>query len=139
MRGLVRVMTKNIFSGTNFNPLLLLGACAWIVGFCVLPLAGLAWWPTIAPALIVMLAVAAAYRRLGAYSGIDARYGWLYPLGAMVFVWVMLRSMIVAFLIGGVRWRGTKYPIQELRRWNNPRQWERAAAEKRRLARLRDG
>jgi glycosyltransferase involved in cell wall biosynthesis len=137
MRGLVGVMTKNIFSGTNFNPLLMLCACVWIVAFCVLPLAGLAWWPTIVPALIVMLAVAAAYRRMGMFSGIDARYGWLYPLGAMVFVWVMLRSMVTAFLIGGVRWRGTKYALQELRRSNHPRQWERAARERRRLERLR--
>jgi glycosyltransferase involved in cell wall biosynthesis len=139
MRGLVRVMTKNLFSGTNFNPLLMLAACAWIVGFCILPLAGLAWWPTVLPAMVVIFAVAAAYRRMGVYSKIDARYGWLYPVGAMVFVWVMLRSMVTAFLIGGVRWRGTKYRLQELRRSNHPRQWERAAAERRRLARLRSG
>jgi len=136
-RGLVRVMTKNMFSGVNFRPLLMLATCLWIVVFCLAPVVELGWWITLTPALIVMLAMAAAYRTMGAVSQIDARYGWLYPLGALVFVYAMLRSMVVAFVIGGVRWRGTQYPLSELRRKNSPRQWERAAAEARRLERLK--
>jgi GT2 family glycosyltransferase len=137
LRGLVRVMTKNLFSGTNFNPLILLLLALWIVLFFLAPLAGLAWWYTIPPALIVLFAIAACYRTLGSYSLIPARYGWLYPFGVFVFLYVMLQSMVVTFLIGGVRWRDTKYSLSELRQHNNPRRWERAAAESRRLARLR--
>jgi glycosyltransferase involved in cell wall biosynthesis len=139
VRGLVRVMTKNMFSGVNFQPLLMLGACGWIVVFCLAPLAGLAWWGTLAQSLIVMFAMASSYRAMGAVSRIDARYGWLYPLGALAFVYAMLRSMLVALWIGGVRWRGTVYPLRELRQHNSPWQWERAAVAKRRLERLRSG
>jgi glycosyltransferase involved in cell wall biosynthesis len=137
MHGLVRVMTKNIFSSVNFRPLLGLAFCCWIVLFYLGPVAGLGWWRTLPPALIVMFAMAASYRAMGAASKIDARYGLLYPVGALVFVYAMLRSMVAAFVIGGVRWRGTKYPLRELRRTNSPRQWERAAEEARRLERLK--
>ena len=136
-RGLVRAMTKNIFSGVNFNPLLMLGLCLWVIAFCLSPLAGVAWWRTAFPTLIVLCSIAAAYRATGNISRIDARYGWLYPLGALAFLYAMLRSMLAAFWFGGVRWRGTHYPLRELRRHNSQRYWERAAAEARRLERLR--
>ena len=137
LRGLVSVMTKNLFSGMNFNPLLLMLAALWVVLFFLVPLAGFAWWYTILPAAVVMFAIAACYRTLSMYSLIHAGYGWLYPLAVVVFLYVMLQSMVSAFLIGGVRWRGTKYSLNELREHNHPRRWERAARETRRLAKLR--
>jgi glycosyltransferase involved in cell wall biosynthesis len=131
MGGVVKVMTKNLFSGFNFNPLLLLGACAWIVVFCLLPLAGLAWWGTLVPSLLVMCAVGASYRTLSTWSRIDARYAWMYPVGAVVFLYALLRSMAAVWLKGGVVWRGTHYGLKDLRRHNSPFQWELAAAEAR--------
>jgi len=130
-RGLIRVMTKNLFSAFNFNPLLLLGACAWIVVFCLGPVVGLFSGRTIAPSLIVLLCIAATYRAVGEVSGIDARYGWAYPLGALAFVWAMLRSMVTVVRQGGVEWRGTHYGLKELRRHNSPFIWEREARDMR--------
>jgi glycosyltransferase involved in cell wall biosynthesis len=124
--GLVRVMTKNLFSSCNFRPLLMLGACGWIMVFCLAPLAALAWWPTLLPGLLVLCCIGAIYRVMGAVSRIDARYAWLYPLGAAAFVWAMLRSMMVVLWRGGVVWRGTFYALHELRRYNNPLQWGRS-------------
>ncbi len=126
-RGLMRVMRKNLFSAFNFNPLLLLAACAWIMVFCLAPALGLLWGRTVAPSLIVMCCIAATYRTVGTVSGIDARYGWLYPLGALAFVWAMLRSMATVVRQGGVEWRGTHYGLKELRRHNSPFVWEREA------------
>ncbi len=136
-RGLMQVMTKNIFSGVNFRPLLMLGACLWIVVFCLAPLAGFAWWPTVLPAVLVACSMTVAYRTMGAMSRIDARYGWLYPLGAMAFLYAMLRSMAVVWWQGGVRWRGTHYPLKELRQHNSPMQWERAAEIARKVERMK--
>jgi len=124
--GLVRVMTKNLFSSCNFRPLLMLGACGWIMVFCLAPLAALAWWPTLLPGLLVLCCIGAIYRVMGAVSRIDACYAWLYPLGAAAFVWAMLRSMMVVLWRGGVVWRGTFYALHELRRYNNPLQWGRS-------------
>ena len=131
MHGLVGTMTKNLYSSVNFNPLLMLGMCLWVVVFCLVPLAGLGWIWTIPPALLVMFCMAAAYRTMGEISWIDARYGWLYPVGAVVFLYAIVRSMVVAYLISGVRWRGTKYSLAELRRHNSPWQWVLVARGKR--------
>ncbi len=126
-RGVLKGMTKNLFSAFNFNPLLLLPACGWIGVFCLLPLAGLAWPVTLVPALIVLCCMAATYRVMGEVSLIDARYAWLYPLGAVGLVFAMLRSMVVVMWQGGVVWRGTKYALKDLRRHNSPFAWEREA------------
>jgi GT2 family glycosyltransferase len=126
-RGVVEGMTKNLFSVFNFQPLLLLWACAWVVALFLLPLAGLFWWSTLPAALIALCSIGAAYRTMGEISLIDARYAWLYPVGAMAFIGAMLRSMLVVLWQGGVVWRGTHYALAELRQHNSPFVWERAA------------
>jgi glycosyltransferase involved in cell wall biosynthesis len=123
VRGLIRAMTKNLFSAVNFQPVLLLGLCLWIVVFCLGPIAALAWWVTILPSLLVFCCIASIYRQLGARSRIDTRYGWLYPLGAVIFIYSMLWSMVVAWWHRGVIWRGTLYPLRDLRKYNSPFQW----------------
>ncbi len=130
-RGLIRVMTKNLFSAVNFRPLFLLLAALWIVVFCLAPVAGVAWWTTLVPSLIVLCCIGAMYRLMGAFSGIDSRYGLLYPLGALAFLYTMLRSMVLAWVQRGVVWRGTHYELRDLRRHNNPFQWKRAARQTR--------
>jgi cellulose synthase/poly-beta-1,6-N-acetylglucosamine synthase-like glycosyltransferase len=131
MRGLVRTMTKNLFSGTNFRPLLLLALCAWVILFFVAPLAGVGWWWTVLPCFLTLCCIGACYRVVGQASRIDARYGFAYPVGAAVMVWAMLWSMASAWVRRGVMWRGTFYPLKELREHNSPWQWERTAREAR--------
>ena len=130
-RGLLRGMTKNLFSAFGFRPLMLLAGCTWIGVFCLLPIAGLAWWRTLIPALLVLCCIGALYRAMSEASLIDARYGWLYPLGAIAMVFAMLRSMVVVIWKGGVNWRGTHYPLRDLRRNNSPFVWEREARKRR--------
>jgi hypothetical protein len=120
-------MTKNLYSAFNFQPLLLLLAWGWIGVFCLLPLVGLAWLPTVLPALVVLCCIGASYRVMGAESEIDARYAWLYPLGAVGMMFALLRSMVVVLFKRGVMWRGTFYPLRDLRKHNSPFVWERAA------------
>lgn len=125
IRGLIRAMTKNLFSAVNFQPVLLLALCLWIVIFCLGPVAWLAWWVTTLPSLLVFCCITAMYRLLGARSRIDTRYGWLYPLGAVLFIYSMLWSMIAAWWNRGVIWRGTLYPLRDLRKFNSPFQWKK--------------
>jgi hypothetical protein len=130
-RGLLRGMTKNLFAAFGFRLWLLLPACLWIVVFWLLPIAGLGWWRTLLPALTVLCCIAALYRALSEVSMIDARYGWLYPLGAVGVMYAMLRSMVVVLWRGGVMWRGTHYRLRDLRRHNSPFVWEREARKRR--------
>jgi cellulose synthase/poly-beta-1,6-N-acetylglucosamine synthase-like glycosyltransferase len=126
-RGVLRAMTKNLFSAFNFRPLMLLLVWMWIAVFCLLPLVGFAWPPTMLPALVVVCCIGALYRVMGAESLIDARYAWLYPLGALALMYAMVQSMVVVWARRGVVWRGTHYPLRDLRRHNSPFVWERAA------------
>jgi hypothetical protein len=43
-------------------------------------------------------------------------YALTYPIGALIFAWMMVRSAIVTMWQGGVMWRGTFYRLNELRR-----------------------
>lgn len=133
--GLVQVMTKNLYSGTNFQPLLVLLALAGIAVLFLAPLAGLFWWRTTLPCLMTLCCIGACYRLMGQVSAIRARYGWLFPAGVLVFCWALLRSMVSAWVNRGVVWRGTHYPLRMLREHNSPFRWELAARrEKRRPA-----
>jgi len=123
--GLIRVMSKNLFSAMNFQPVLAFAACLWIVAFCLGPIAGLFWWGTIVPALLVTACLSVAYRLYGELSWIKAKYAWGFPLGAIAFMYAVVRSVAVVWKDGGVKWRGTLYPLKELRRHNSPRQWKK--------------
>ena len=122
--GLIRGMTKNLFAVVNFR--------AWLqglsmLGICLLflaPMAGMAWWPTVLPSLLVFCCIAVCYRIIGMINGIPAAFGWLYPLGAAAMLWAMLRSVLVTWWRRGVLWRGTFYPLHELRPHNSPFLWE---------------
>jgi hypothetical protein len=43
-------------------------------------------------------------------------FAFTYPLGALVFVWMIARSAFVTLKQGGIVWRGTFYPLEELKR-----------------------
>jgi len=43
-------------------------------------------------------------------------YALTFPIGALIFVWMLLRSTIVTLWSRGITWRGTFYPLKELKR-----------------------
>jgi len=114
--GLVRVMTKNVFSALSFSVVSVLIACGGLLVCSVLPFTGLFLPHLRFPALIVLLAVVLQYRALGRHSGISAWNAFLMPFGAFLLVIVVLRSMATTLSQGGILWRGTFYPLAELRR-----------------------
>jgi len=116
-------MTKNLFAGLHFNLFLLVGACLSITGFCILPFAGVAFEPLRLPALITIAAIALEYRALSRQSGIPTWNALLMPFGALLFVYALLRSAAITLCQGGVIWRGTFYPLAELRRRAAPITW----------------
>lgn len=119
-KGVMDVLTKNMFAAFGFRMLLLLAACGWLAGFCVLPAAGLAasYWMLglLLPSLLTLLAMTTVYLAMGKYSGISAWNVLLTPFAAMLLMYTLLRSMLTTLRQGGVVWRGTLYPLKELRR-----------------------
>lgn len=114
--GIVDVMTKNLFSAFRFHASLLLLTCLWLIGFAVLPFAGVIWLPTVVPALLTLGAIAGIYRVVQPHSGLSFWNALLTPFASILFIYAMLRSMVTTLRQGGVRWRGTFYPLAELRR-----------------------
>jgi len=114
--GIIRTMTKNLFAIFRFNIALLLLACAWLTVFCIAPFAGALWSPTRLPALVTLVAIASTYRTTGRFSGIPTWNFFALPLAAALFLYSMLRSTVITLRNGGVHWRGTFYPLADLRR-----------------------
>jgi glycosyltransferase involved in cell wall biosynthesis len=114
--GLVDVMTKNIFSAFRFHVSLLLIACGWLIAFCVAPAVELAYGPTRLAGIVTLSAIGWGYWLFQRTSGISAWNALLAPVSALVFVFTLLRSMVTTLHQGGVRWRGTFYSLQELRK-----------------------
>lgn len=115
---LVRGVTKNFFAGAGYNCKTVALQIAGLLLISVLPFAALisgSGWVRVFSAVAVTIAltfhvgVAMAMR-------VSPAYALTQPLGAIVFSYMMLRSMAVTLWDGGVNWRGTFYPLEELRR-----------------------
>jgi hypothetical protein len=52
------------------------------------------------------------------HSDISPLYVVLHPIGALVFCYAMVRSAVLTLAQGGVIWRGTLYPLAELRKFS---------------------
>jgi cellulose synthase/poly-beta-1,6-N-acetylglucosamine synthase-like glycosyltransferase len=116
--GIAHNLTKNIFAVFRFKPILLLGACVGLLIFCLAPLVGL--FGPVAMCLGSLLSYIAGwmlFRYCGRkFSGISSGYLLVFPIAACLIVYSMLRSMVFTLARGGVTWRGTFYPLAELRR-----------------------
>lgn len=118
--GLVTVMTKNLWATFRFHISLALLGCLWLLAFCVAPAIALFFSSTRMPAIITLAAVACAYRLLSRHSGISTWNALFFPFGALVFAFALLRSMVITLYQGGILWRGTFYPLAELRKNAGP-------------------
>jgi glycosyltransferase involved in cell wall biosynthesis len=114
--GLVNVMTKNLWAAFRFYIGLALLGCLWLLTFCVAPAIGLFFSTTRVPAILTLAAVAYAYRLLSRHFGISAWNALFFPFSALVFVFTLLRSMLITLKQGGIIWRGTFYSLPELRK-----------------------
>jgi hypothetical protein len=116
--GMVHNLTKNIFATFRFRLSLLLGAWIGLLILCFVPLAGLfAPWPIRAAAILALLMLALLYRLASRYyNRIRLAYLFTFPVAVTLVLYAMLRSTVITLVRRGVVWRGTFYPLRELRR-----------------------
>ncbi len=115
---LIRGTTKNFYAAFGYN--LAFAVFSWGSVFCVnvLPIFGL----VLGHGWVRALAAASVAIPLVFEMGVDWAmevspfYAVTYPLGAILFSWMVARSVIVTLWRGGVEWRGTFYPLAELKR-----------------------
>jgi glycosyltransferase involved in cell wall biosynthesis len=131
--GVVTNLTKNVFAAFRFRLGLMVAGTVAIAVLCLLPFGGLvlglvgnrtwdrAWlWPSLL-SIGSLAALYWRYRRFADPNG-AATVLWLlaFPLAGVVFVYAMVRSTVLTLVRSGVVWRGTFYPLRELREHAGP-------------------
>jgi cellulose synthase/poly-beta-1,6-N-acetylglucosamine synthase-like glycosyltransferase len=115
---IVRGTTKNFFAAAGYNWGLMCLQLAMVFGMCVLPWLALPFlrgWALIFDAIAVAVMIA-VHAGVCIEVGASPIYAVTEPLGALIFCWMLARSTIVTLWNGGIEWRGTFYPLEELRR-----------------------
>ena len=114
----IRGVTKNMFAAVHYNPFFAAGAIAFTLILSVLPFFGLAFatgWARLFAGIAASAAVLVQSSILWLTEA-SPLYGLTHPLGALVFCWMIARSAIATLWRGGVVWRDTFYPLEELRK-----------------------
>jgi cellulose synthase/poly-beta-1,6-N-acetylglucosamine synthase-like glycosyltransferase len=119
--GILNNLTKNMYSTFRFRSSFLLAACAGMLllgltPFVALFFPGPAQWASI----VTLTALLLLNLRYWPLTKIAPIYLALFPVATLLFVGTLLRSMILVLWRGGVLWRGTLYPLKELRRQAGP-------------------
>lgn len=117
LAGAVRGLEKSMFPGVDYRLSTALLACLALFATNVLPFVGVVLARRPAARLLFGADVAlvfAVYARGGRRSGTPAYFAALHPFGAAVLIFAMLRSTILTLARGGIEWRGTFYPLDEL-------------------------
>jgi glycosyltransferase involved in cell wall biosynthesis len=114
--GIVNGMTKNLFAILRYNPVIVLLSCLWITLFCMAPVAFLALPQTRTPAILTLASIAFLYFLSSRQSRVSPWNAVFFPLSASLIAYSILRSMLITLKQGGVTWRGTFYPLSELRK-----------------------
>ena len=116
--GIVDTLTKNFFALLSFQ--------CWrtvltVVGLGCLnlgPFIGI-WlaqgWARV-PYAVALGSLFAIYCGIWFRSAVPPYYFFLHPAGTILFLYILLRSMVHALWNKGIVWRGTKYPLEELRK-----------------------
>lgn len=113
----IRGLEKNAFSGADYSiPLVLVGVsfhilCSVWPFVAIFILSGWIQLIYLATVLLILLTVADSAR----FHHARPWYAAGYPLTAALFVYILVRTMLLNLIQGGIRWRGTFYPLKELK------------------------
>ena len=114
---LVRGLTKNMFAGVEYRLWMVVGTTILLPLLYVWPFAGIFIGPdaarllNLADALLILTMVGVAAARAGVRPGYAAGF----PLITLLFVYILWRSTVVTLWTGGIAWRGTHYPLKQLK------------------------
>jgi glycosyltransferase involved in cell wall biosynthesis len=117
-RGMVNNLTKNSLAIMSFQSWRLLLSVFALAFLNILPFVGICLahgWARL-PYALALASIFGIYVGMSWESDIPAYYFVLHPIGAAIFVYIMLRSMTLTLARGGVEWRGTFYPLDDLRK-----------------------
>jgi len=118
VRNIIRGTTKNFFAFAGFS--------LWMVGTQIFGLIAMCIFPWVALPFVHGWALSFAGIAVGLAIILDIgvcvelraspAYALTFPVGALIFTWMLVRSTIVTLWSRGITWRGTFYPLKELKR-----------------------
>ncbi len=116
--GVIQNLTKNFFAVLSFQwPRTV--ACIVVLMFLnLMPFLGIVLahgWARI-PYAVALTCIFGMYVGMSWKSDVPPYYFVLHPVGTTLFAYTLLRSMFLTLASGGVTWRGTFYPLEELRK-----------------------
>ena len=116
--GVVDNLTKNFFAVLSFQ--------WWRAALSVLGLAFLNFGPFLGvglahgwarlPYAVALGSMFLIYLGMSWRSAVPPYYFLLHPVSAALFIYTLLRSTVLTLWNDGIEWRGTKYPLEELRK-----------------------
>lgn len=113
--GIIRGLEKNSFAAMHFSiGRTLVGCSALALVMIVVPLISLFRLGSV-PVDLIAASNLALFTWAAIFNGYPLLAGILYPMGAAIFIYIMLRSTWITLRTGGIRWRDTFYPLKELR------------------------
>ena len=115
---LVRGVTKNFFAGAGYDLKIVIAQLAGLVMMNILPFAGVVFGHGWIRALAAIAVVIALSFHVGVawVMRVSPLYALTHPLGAALFFYMLLRSTVVTLRQGGIVWRDTFYPLEELKK-----------------------
>jgi glycosyltransferase involved in cell wall biosynthesis len=117
-RGVVQNLTKNFFAHLRYNPWLAIAATLGLLWLHLGPWLGTALavgWARAGYA-VALGSLLTVYVAMGRRTKINPGYVLLHPAASLLMVFTLLRSTVLTLAQGGVEWRGTFYPLAELKK-----------------------
>jgi glycosyltransferase involved in cell wall biosynthesis len=116
--GVVNNLTKNFFAVLSFQWWRAVISAFGLAFLNLGPFLGmfLAHGWARAPYAVALASMFAIYVGMSWRSAVPAYYFLLHPVSTAMFIYTLLRSMILTLWNDGIEWRGTKYPLEELRK-----------------------
>jgi cellulose synthase/poly-beta-1,6-N-acetylglucosamine synthase-like glycosyltransferase len=117
LRETIDGLMKNTFAGVEYSLAASIGSGMVIFAMHVWPFVallvthGIVWWLNLAIALALVIGVAMGNR----YHGLSPWYAIGHPLCSILFVYIVWKSTAITLWNGGIRWRGTYYPLALLK------------------------
>jgi glycosyltransferase involved in cell wall biosynthesis len=115
---LIRGVTKNFFAALGYNLPFVIVAISVMLLMNVAPFVGMIFghgWVRVLAGIAVVIALS-FHLGVDLVMRVSPLYALTHPLGAILFSYMLLRSTVVTLWHGGVTWRGTFYPLEELKR-----------------------
>ncbi len=115
---IIRGVTKNFFASAGYRLPVVAAQLLGLFLLNILPFFALLFtdgWARIFAAAAAGIAVC-FQAGVAIVLGASPLYALTQPLGALIFSYMLLRSTVVTLWQGGILWRGTFYPLDDLKR-----------------------